>query len=303
MLNKNLSSTLLMIRPKRFGFNPETFLTNSFQKIKENDDEKSIAKTAIEEFDTLKDEIDFAQIETVVFEDGDSESPDSIFPNNWFATLPGKIFLTFPMATDSRRKERREDIIDIFKNNGYKVIRDLEHFENEGRYLEGTGSLVLDHKSKVAYAAISPRTSIEVLNEFSKITGYRIIPFHSYGPTGELIYHTNVMMAIGSEIAILGIDTIKPDEQDLVKEELSKGHSIILITNEQLYNSFLGNCLFVMNKNGKECLLMSERAKSSLTIEQLRLIEQANVVIISSDISTIENTGGGSVRCMLAEIY
>lgn len=302
-----LTDTLLMIRPSNFGFNHETFLSNSFQNKPEDNEAELIQKKALIEFDEFVKKLRSIDVEVIVFDDfKDSKSPDSIFPNNWISThSKGKLF-TFPMMVENRRKERRNDIIDhLVHLNNYTHI-DLTASENykEPKILEGTGSMIFDHMSKKIYAAISPRTNLTQLKKFADEIGYSIISFTAYGKQNELIYHTNVMMTIGEGFAVIGSDTIDKNEVDLVKKSLIEDKKeLIELTNDQVYNHFAGNMLQITNKKDEKIIVMSENAYSSLSEFQISQLRKYNDKILHVEIPTIERIGGGSARCMLAEIF
>ncbi len=295
-----------MVSPTRFGFNEEAYLTNSFQNRVElsNDELQNKAKS---EFDAFVQQLKDLQVDVLIYEDiPDSTTPDSIFPNNWFSThVTGELFL-YPMAVKNRRAERREHIIqDLVDSYGYSIT-DLSHFETAEPplFLEGTGSLILDHENKVAYAALSPRTSQVVLDVFAQHLGYEVVSFEAYGKTGELIYHTNVMMAIGDNYVIVGLDTIAEQNRVRVETKLrASGKELITLSNDQVYNAFAGNMLQIRNTKDETILVLSQKAMDALSEEQLDDLTRLNDHLLAIKIPTIEKVGGGSVRCMLAEVY
>ena len=295
-----------MVSPTRFGFNEEAYLTNSFQNRVElsNDELQNKAKS---EFDAFVQQLKDLQVDVLIYEDiPDSTTPDSIFPNNWFSThVTGELFL-YPMAVKNRRAERREHIIqDLVDSYGYSIT-DLSHFETADPhlFLEGTGSLILDHENKVAYAALSPRTSQVVLDVFAQHLGYEVVSFEAYGKTGELIYHTNVMMATGDNYVIVGLDTIAEQNRVRVETKLrASGKELITLSNDQVYNAFAGNMLQIRNTKDETILVLSQKAMDALSEEQLDDFTRLNDHLLAIEIPTIEKVGGGSVRCMLAEIY
>lgn len=295
-----------MVSPTRFVFNEEAYLTNSFQNRVElsNDELQNKAKS---EFDAFVQQLKDLQVDVLIYEDiPDSTTPDSIFPNNWFSThVTGELFL-YPMAVKNRRAERREHIIqDLVDSYGYSTT-DLSHFETTEPplFLEGTGSLILDQRNKVAYAALSPRTSQVVLDEFAQHLGYEVVSFEAYGKTGELIYHTNVMMAIGDNYMIVGLDTIAEQDRARVETKLrASGKELITLSNDQVYNTFAGNMLQIRNTKDETILVLSQKAMDALSEEQLDDLTRLNDHLLAIKIPTIEKVGGGSVRCMLAEVY
>ena len=306
-MSEQLTNTFLMIRPSKFGFNNETFLSNSFQNKPDDNESDLIQKKALMEFDGFVDKLKSLDVEVIVFEDfPNSQSPDSIFPNNWISThSSGKLF-SFPMMVENRRKERRKDIIDhLIHLNNYNHV-DLTASENydEPEILEGTGSMIFDHMSKKIYAAISPRTNLSQLKKFASEIGYSIISFTSYGKQNELIYHTNVMLTIGEGFAVIGSETINKKEIDLVKKSLIEDKKeLIELTNDQVYNHFAGNMLQIINRKGEKIIVMSESAFKSLDDFQMTQLNKYNKHILHVEIPTIERIGGGSARCMLAEIF
>lgn len=296
-----------MIRPSNFGFNNETFLSNSFQNKPEDNEAELIQKKALMEFNEFVAKLKSVDVEVIVFDDfPNSLSPDSIFPNNWISTHSnGKLF-TFPMMVENRRKERRKDIVDHLINlNNYTHI-DLTASENYDvpEILEGTGSMIFDHLSKKIYAAVSPRTNLNQLEKFADEIGYSIISFTAYGKQNELIYHTNVMLTIGEGFAVIGSDTIDKNEVDLVKKSLiDDKKELIELTNDQVYNHFAGNMLQIRNRKNEKIIVMSESAFKSLDEIQIAQLKKYNEHILKVEIPTIERIGGGSARCMLAEIF
>lgn len=303
---KTTTDKILMIRPKRFGYNEETAKNNFYQKKDINNPDEIIRKALIE-FDKMVDKLRKNGIEVIVLEDREEfYTPDSIFPNNWFSThSEGKIFL-YPMFAKNRRLERREDIYNYIENIDSVKIVDYTEYEKENLFLEGTGSIIFDRKNKKAYLSISERSNEKIFDELCKNLNYKKIIFNSYQSVGKErkpIYHTNVMMSIGENYAIICADSIdNQEEREKVIEELRiDNKNIIFITENQVEN-FLGNTLELKNKEGKYFIVMSTTAYKSLTVEQLIEIEKTNTIIPVS-IPTIEKYGGGSARCMMAEIF
>ncbi|MEO9869139.1 citrulline utilization hydrolase CtlX [Ekhidna sp.] len=290
---------LIMVRPTCFGSNPETLNDNVFQKGTISDSNTS--KEAQKEFDAMVSLLRSNEIEVLVFDDPVTpKTPDSVFPNNWFSTHQnGKVFL-YPMMSRIRREERRSEFIEYLKNE-FEIsgVIDLSQYEQDRYFLEGTGSMVLDHQSKIAYMCKSERSSKKVLSRFCKQSGYRSFVFHSI-IDGKPVYHTNVIMGIGSEFVIACVESMR--EKELFRNLVNDSNKeLIEITISQV-RSFLGNCLEVLSRNGKKYLIVSHQAFLSLTEKQKnRLINFAKLLPVS--IPTIEKYGGGSVRCMLAENY
>lgn len=307
MDNKQCTDTVLMIRPIAFGFNVDTADSNVFQQkilgLKPN----QIQDLAQLEFDHFVDLLRLHYIQTIVVEDTFiPHTPDSIFPNNWLQTNANGKIQTFPMEGKNRRLERREDLLkSLQKRYNYQVDMSLVGLEQQGLYLEGTGSLVLDRVNKIAYAALSSRTHSKALEAYAKLTGYKICSFRTVPFEGQAIYHTNVVMSIGENYVLIGTDLVAPKDQDRVLASLAKsGRSIISLSSEQVCQYFAANALEVKNTKGESYLLMSKQAKNSLSSEQLQILEQGlKLNILAAPIHVIETIGGGSVRCMLAEIF
>lgn len=297
-----MTRTLLMVSPDHFGFNTETAESNAFQKNAESGDSR---QKAIEEFNNTVKTIREKGIEVLVFPSPQNKNcPDAVFPNNWFSTHTDGTLIIYPMLTENRRNERNPEIITFLEKN-YLVKNkiDLHHHENENKILEGTGSIVFDHENKLAYACISPRTNEKLLNEVCKHLGYDTVIFEAIGPAGEQIYHTNVIMAIGKKYVVICLETIESLlERNMVREKISiSGKKIIEISFSQMMH-FAGNMLEVENQNGKSFLILSDTAFQSLNNEQKNSIQEfAEFLPVS--IPVIEKIGGGSARCMLAEIY
>ncbi len=298
------TNTVIMVRPANFGFNPETAGNNAFQVI---DDEapEIIKQTALKEFENAVSLLRRKGIDVIVWQDPELPiKTDSIFPNNWFSTHSDGTILTYPMFSKNRRLERNQELIDFLIRN-YEVTRDytMAHYEEEGLYLEGTGSIILDRVNKIAYACASERTSVTLFDKWCVIMNYKGVYFESKDVNGTPIYHTNVMMAIGSDIAIICLATIQnPIEREKVLESLQlSGKNVIDITLEQM-NSFAGNMLEVSSLDGTKYLVMSKTAYESLTKKQVDIINKY-VIPLPIEIPTIEKYGGGSARCMIAEVF
>lgn len=302
------SDTILMVRPARFGFNAETAENNFYQKR----DERSaveISALARREFDGFVALLKDQRVEVIVVEDTDSPAkPDAVFPNNWFSTHPDGKLILYPMFSPVRRLERRKDIVERLIHSGFEVneIIDLSFFEESGQYLEGTGSMVMDHDAKVIYAGYSQRTHPVPLDYLAKLLSYRVVGFDAVQEIDGAvspIYHTNVMMHIGTDLAVVCLESIaKRSERQRVQESLTKsGKKVIPITLKQKFH-FAGNMLEVTNDGGERFTVMSQAAFDSLGVGQIQQIEK-HTTIISPSIPTIEKLGGGSARCMMAEIF
>jgi len=292
-----------MIRPVNFGFNEETAASNAFQN--RNADKSGVKEKALREFDGMVAILCENGVEVTVVEDTpEPYTPDSIFPNNWVSFhANGEIFL-YPMQAENRRLERREDIITKLEDQfAVKHIIDLSRFEHENKFLEGTGSMVLDRENKIAYACISPRTDREVLAIFCEQTGYKEVSFHAYDEYHQAIYHTNVLMCIGSEFAVICLDTItEPEEKNAVTSILKLTHKEIISISFEQMNQFAGNMLEVKNKAGETLVVMSQNAYNALNQSQRDALGKFGKLVFA-DINTIENNGGGSARCMMAEVH
>ncbi|TWI98134.1 hypothetical protein JN11_03213 [Mucilaginibacter frigoritolerans] len=303
MNNNQSTSHILMIRPVNFGFNEETAGSNAFQN--RNAIKNDVNEKAQIEFDHMVGKLRENGVDVTVIDDTEEpHTPDSIFPNNWVSFhADGNIFL-YPMQAENRRLERREDIITQLEDEfAVKHIIDLSRFENEDKFLEGTGSMVLDRPNKIAYACISPRTDRDVLNLFCEQAGYQSVSFDAVDQHGKAIYHTNVLMCMGSNFAVICMDSIpNPHEKVMVKESLLSTHKEIIDISFEQMNQFAGNMLEVKNKNGETLIVMSQNAYNALNVSQKAALQQFGKLIYA-DINTIENIGGGSARCMMAEVH
>lgn len=290
---------MLLVRPAAFAANPETAPSNVFQSEVAGED---ITERARQEFDLLADVLTANGVNAHIFDDTPTPAkPDAVFPNNWVSLHHDGTVVIYPLMAASRRPERREDIIDdLRKKFRIEQVLDLTHYENGGRYLEGTGSVVFDHRGRVAYASLSPRTHEIVLRKLCDGLEYTPMTFRSYA-SGHEIYHTNVMMSVGSRFAIACIEAIEDASQRRrVSASLAADRELIEITPQQMKN-FAGNVLLLKGSDG-ELLMLSERARRSLSSGQLAALER-HCRLVSVDIPTIETCGGGGVRCMIAEVF
>jgi len=301
-----LASTVLMIRPVRFESNPLTAASNRFQgRNKSSPEQQQLDAEA--EFDRLAAALKAGGITVVQVDDTvEPHTPDAIFPNNWVSFHADGRVVLYPMEAPNRRTERRQDIIDaLASQHGFQVreIVDLSHHEQNGHFLEGTGSLVLDRVSRIAYACLSSRTHLDVLGEFAQRLDYEVIAFDAVDGEGAAIYHTNVLMNVGEELAVICDEAIPHDDQrEAVIQSLGgTGHEVLTLTFDQM-ESFAGNMLELRSSSGQRVIVMSEQARNALTESQLETIS-AYAQIISVLIENIESSAGGSVRCMLAEIH
>lgn len=303
MTNKQTTSTILMIRPVNFGFNEQTAGSNAFQS--RNAEQQQVQDKALKEFDAFVSILCENGVNVTVVDDThEPHTPDSIFPNNWVSFhSDGNVFL-YPMMAENRRLERREDIIMRLEDKfTVKHVLDLSRFEHEHKFLEGTGSMVLDREHKIAYACLSPRTDKEVLDLFCKESGYKPVLFHAVDENGMDIYHTNVLMCVGSSYAVICMDSIKDatEKATVLDSFRSTQKQVITITFDQM-NHFAGNMLEVENKAGESLIVMSKSAWDSLNYEQRAILSSFSKPVYA-DISTIESNGGGSARCMMAEVH
>ncbi|WP_413999331.1 citrulline utilization hydrolase CtlX [Flavobacterium sp. W1B] len=306
---KQTTNSILMIRPVAFRMNEQTAVNNYYQKVLEGLLPAAINAKAQQEFDAFVEKLRSVGVEVIVVDDVlGSDTPDSIFPNNWVSFHENGDVAMYPMFAENRREERREEIFDILEDKGFKIdnIIDYTSAEEDGFYLEGTGSLLLDRTNEKAYCALSPRADEELFIEFCEDFDYAPVIFEAFQTVdGErkLIYHTNVMLCLGETFAVICADCIDDKkERKMVLDNLKKdGREVILITEAQV-NSFAGNMLEVLGANDKKYLVMSTAAYQSLTAKQIAQLE-THATILSSNLDTIEACGGGSARCMMAEIF
>ncbi len=297
------TNSVLMIRPGRFYSNPETAADNAFQR---NTDRGSDALTPVarKEFDTAVQTLSAAGINVHVFEDtAEPEKPDAVFPNNWISTHHDGRIALFPMYSVLRRRERRQDIVEELRKH-YRVaeVIDYSAFEDDGCCLEGTGSLVFDHLNKIAYVSLSNRSNPKVIQRFAEDFSYEPVTFTSIGSNGHPIYHTNVMMCIGTAFAMVGLDMIpNKNERQQLRARLEKTRKeIVELSADQIAN-FAGNAIELQNKSGEKLLVLSSRAARALTEEQCKTLSRY-ARFLPLELPTIE-LGGGSARCMIATIH
>jgi hypothetical protein len=301
------TNTVLMIRPVAFHSNPETAASNAFQRRPGEVDPACEQAAALREFDGLVDTLRAYGVEVIVEPDTESpQTPDSVFPNNWVSFHADGTIVLYPMMARSRRAERRPDILErLAKDRGFRIgaIVDLSFHEADGRFLESTGSMVLDRVNRVAYACLSPRTDLDLIAEFGQRLEYEPVAFAASDATGVPIYHTNVMMALGEGFAVLCAEAIDDAAQsDAVLRKLEDtGHEVVVITRGQM-GAFAGNMLALRAPDDGQLLAMSARAADSLTPDQRATLERY-ARIVAAPIDSIEDSAGGSVRCMLAEVH
>ena len=299
----HFTSKILMISPDKFRNNEYTILDNVFQSRKKNKDQ--IQSITLKEFDKLRDVISNSGIDVFSFDDDSKfDTPDAVFPNNWISFHHPNKAVLYPMFAPNRRLERKSKIFNKLSRSGFdfEIVKDYSLYEDENKFLEGTGSIVLDRKSKNAYCSISKRSNIDLFKKFCLDMDYLPVIFNS-SYQSKPIYHTNVMMSICNNFSIICLDSIhdKQERKNIIKKLNNSGLEIIDISLDQM-SSFLGNCIQLINSNHSPILVMSSRAFKSISKSQLKKIESYSE-IIHSDIKTIENNGGGSARCMIAEIF
>lgn len=308
---RQITDTILMVRPAQFRLNEETAVNNYYQdqEFDKQINLEDASKRAQAEFDAFAKALQDKGIQLIIFNDDNKyDTPDSVFPNNWLSTHADGTVTLYPMFAENRRQERRSEILEAMEKQGFQIkeVMDYTSAESEGIFLEGTGSLLLDRINKIAYCSISPRADEDLMIEFCEDFEYTPIIFTAYQTVGEArlpIYHTNVMMALGEEYAVICLDAIdsKAEVKSVIKHLKQTGKEVINITEKQV-ESFAGNMIQVLNDAGKKFLVMSHQAYESLTTAQIKKLEKFNE-IIHPDIKTIETLGGGSVRCMMAEVF
>ena len=300
------AKTILMVEPIAFGYNSQTAENNYFQKEQKETD---IQEKALQEFNNFAAKLREKGINVITVKDTlNPHSPDSIFPNNWVSFHEDGTVALYPMFALNRRVERRPEILERLKDEGFKIntVEDFSPFENEEKYLEGTGSMIFDHDYKIAYGSVSLRLDEELFRNFCSKFGFTPIVFHSYQNVGDQrlpIYHTNVMMCVAEQFVVICLDCIDDEmEREKVQEVIKSSNKELIEISEDQLQQFAGNMLQVQNEEGDKFLVMSETAYKSLTKEQVERIENY-CEIIYADLNTIETNGGGSARCMLAEVF
>ena len=304
-MSKQITNNILMIRPKKFGYNYETAKNNYYQKNSLGLTVDEVQNRALLEFDMFVDILSQAGVNVIVVEDlKNIKSPDSVFPNNWFSTHANGKVVIYPMYAKNRRSERRKEIFHVLKNKynfNIKQIVDFVFFEDNKQYLEGTGSMVLDRENQLAYACLSKRTNKDLFQDWCakmNFSGYTFLAKDT-----NVIYHTNVVMSICQHIVFICLDAVveERDKKHLLFLFAQSGKKVINISISQM-NSFLGNVLELKNQNGESCLIMSTSAYNSLNSSQVEIIDKYST-ILHSPLDTIEYFGGGSARCMIAEVF
>ncbi|CAM4086920.1 citrulline utilization hydrolase CtlX [Flavobacterium sinopsychrotolerans] len=306
---KQTTNSILMIRPVAFRMNEQTAVNNYYQKVLDGLLPATVNAKAQQEFDAFVEKLTAVDVDVTVVDDTlNPDTPDSIFPNNWISFHENGDVALYPMFAENRRHERREEILDLLEEKGFVIhnIIDYTSAEEDGFFLEGTGSLLLDRANAKAYCALSPRADEELFIEFCEDFDYAPVIFEAFQTVDserKLIYHTNVMMCLGETFAVICSDCIDDKkERKMVLDNLKEnGKEIVLITEAQM-NNFAGNMLEVRGANDKRYLVMSAAAHQSLTPKQIEQLEK-HAEILSSSLDTIEACGGGSARCMMAEIF
>jgi hypothetical protein len=300
--------SILMIEPIAFGFNTQTAENNFFQQ-NDNLAETKIQAKALQEFSMMVKKLREQKIDVITIQDTvNPHTPDSIFPNNWVSFHENGTVLLYPMFAENRRLERREDILNHLQSIGFQIytIIDFSHYEQKNIFLEGTGSMILDRKNRIAYAALSQRTDKNLFLKFCKKMNFQSIAFSAFQSVGNKrlpIYHTNVIMCISDTYTVVCMDTIdKQEEREMLRYTLENSQKTLVEISEKQMNCFAGNMLQVKNIDGKKFLVMSQSAYNSLNDRQLITLQSFNE-IISVEIPTIEKYGGGSARCMMAEVF
>lgn len=305
-MRRQTTSHILMVRPANFAFNEETATNNAFQRRDESLSTAEIQSGAIAEFDEFVSKLRHAGVHVMVVEDSITPAkPDAVFPNNWVTFHQEGFVVTYPMFAPIRRLERREDVIDAVAREGFRIDARFHFEESEARgcFLEGTGSIVFDHEHRLAYACLSPRTDEALLADLCQKIGYKPVVFCAVDAKGQDIYHTNVMMAMGESFVVICLESVFETAQRQMLEEqfLATGKEVVVISWQQMA-SFAGNMLQVRNQSGQPLLVMSNTAFQALTPEQVDTLG-LHTGLLHAPIDTIEKYGGGSVRCMMAEIF
>lgn len=307
LMKKQITNTVLMVRPVRFRMNEQTVVNNYFQEEMDLKNDE-INRQAQQEFDVLVEKLRTVGVKVIVVDDiYEQNTPDSVFPNNWITFHQNGDIAIYPMFAENRRRERREDILDKVEAEGFDIenVYDYTDAEKENIFLEGTGAMILDRVNRKAYCALSPRADEDLFIEFCEDFEYTPVIFRAYQQVGNEqlpIYHTNVMMALGVDFAVVCLDTItnKSERKNLLHHLKEDKKEVINITPKQM-EQYAGNMLQVQGKDSTY-LVMSDAAYNSLTPEQRETIEK-HTTIIHSNLETIETCGGGSARCMMAEVF
>ena len=298
-MSKQSTSHLFMIEPESFYSNEQTSYTNHYQKEVTDEDIDEITQKALMEFHTLKNKIEEKGIKVTSLK-GSKECPDHIFPN-WFMTFDNKTMQIFSMLAPNRREEKKLSMIEHLSNT-YKLSADFSYLENKEIFLESTSSMVFDRVNRIVYAGISPRTNAVQSIIWCRNNNFELVLFETEGHTGSPIYHTDVLMYVGTDIIGICFDVIKEEHVDYVKEKVNAHHEVVELTSEQIQN-FSGNAIEAKNEAGELFLIISSRGFNALNDDQVNKLLKSYKEIIHSDIPTIEKYGGGSARCILTELF
>ncbi|EJP72230.1 MAG: amidinotransferase [SAR86 cluster bacterium SAR86A] len=298
-MSKQSTSHLFMIEPESFYSNEQTSYTNHYQEDASNEDIADITKKALVEFHNLKDKIEAKGIQVTSLK-GSKECPDHIFPN-WFMTFDNKTMQIFSMLAPNRRKEKKLSMIEHLSET-YELTADFSYLENKEIFLESTSSMVFDRVNRIVYAGISPRTNAVQLIIWCRNNDFELVLFETESHTGSPIYHTDVLMYVGTDIIGICFDVIKEEHVDYVREKVNAHHDVVELTSEQIQN-FSGNAIEAKNEAGELFLIISSRGFNALNDDQVNKLLKSYKEIIHSDIPTIEKYGGGSARCMLTELF
>ena len=296
---KQSTSHLFMIEPDTFYSNEQTAFTNHYQEKVTDETPETISEKALSEFHNLKSAIEEKGIKVTSLK-GSKDCPDHIFPN-WFITFQNKTMQIFSMMAPNRRKEKKLSMIEHLTKT-YELTDDMSYLEDKEVFLESTSSMVFDRVNRIVYAGISPRTNAVQLIIWCRNNDFELVLFETQSHTGSPIYHTDVLMYVGTEIIGICFDVIKPEHLDYVKEKVSQYHQIIELSADQI-KSFCGNAIEAQNEDGELFLIISSTAYKALNQTQLDKLLSSYKDIIHSDIPTIEKYGGGSARCMLTELF
>ena len=298
-MSKQSTSHLFMIEPESFYSNEQTSYTNHYQEDATNEDIEEITQKALVEFHNLKDKIEAKGIQVTSLK-GSKECPDHIFPN-WFMTFDNKTMQIFSMLAPNRRKEKKLSMIEHLSET-YELTADFSYLENKEIFLESTSSMVFDRVNRIVYAGISPRTNAVQLIIWCRNNDFELVLFETESHTGSPIYHTDVLMYVGTDIIGICFDVIKEEHVDYVREKVNAHHDVVELTSDQIQN-FSGNAIEAKNEDGELFLIISSRGFSALNQNQINTLLKSYKEIIHSDIPTIEKYGGGSARCMLTELF
>ncbi len=298
-MTKQSTSHLFMIEPESFYSNEQTSYTNHYQEEASDEDIGEITQNALVEFHNLKDKIEAKGIQVTSLK-GSKECPDHIFPN-WFMTFDNKTMQIFSMLAPNRRKEKKLSMIEHLSET-YELTADYSYLENKEIFLESTSSMVFDRVNRIVYAGISPRTNAVQLIIWCRNNDFELVLFETESHTGSPIYHTDVLMYVGTDIIGICFDVIKEEHVDYVKEKVNAHHDVVELTSDQIQN-FSGNAIEAKNEEGELFLIISSRGFSALNQNQVNKLLKSYKEIIHSDIPTIEKYGGGSARCMLTELF